>query len=191
VQRQDSAIRFRIVGNAMPGSVRLLAQPGFELVGHVDDLAAELDAARLTVAPLRYGAGIKSKVIESLAAGVPCIGTTIAFEGMALTPGLHGCVADTPEALAAALIRLYRDEHAHAAVVEAGQRFALVNYSEGRIDALMHQALAPTLRRWAGIAEEAGGGAQAMPAGSAPRRLVTPETAFAPLPRRRSGYSTS
>ena len=163
VQRQDPAIGFRIVGNAMPVSLRLLAQPGFDLVGSVDKLAPVLDAARLTVAPLRYGAGIKSKVIESLAAGVPCIGTTIAFEGMALTPALDGCVADTPEALAAALIRLYRDERAHAAVTEAGQRFALVNYGEGRIDALMHQALAPALRRWAGIAEEAAGAVPVMP----------------------------
>ena len=163
VQQEDPAIGFRIVGNAMPGSLRLLAQPGFEVVGAAEKLAPVLDAARLTVAPLRYGAGIKSKVIESLSAGVPCIGTSIAFEGIAVPPALGGCVVDTPQMLAAALIRLYRDERSHATVAEAGQRFALVNYGEGRIDALMHQALAPALRRWAGILEEAAGVTLAMP----------------------------
>jgi glycosyltransferase involved in cell wall biosynthesis len=163
VQREEPSICFRIVGNAMPESLQLLARPGFELIEPVNNLTSVFDAARLTVAPLRYGAGIKAKVIESLAAGVPCVGTTIAFEGMALTPALDGCVADAPETFAAALIRLYRDGRAHAAVAEAGQRLALVNYSEGRIDALMHQALAPALRRWAGIADAtAGGGAPAM-----------------------------
>jgi glycosyltransferase involved in cell wall biosynthesis len=156
VQRQEPAIRFRIVGSDMPEPLRRLAQPGLEIVGPVKRLDAIFDAARLTVAPLRYGAGIKAKVIESLAAGVPCVGTTIAFEGMTLPSALTSCVADTPAAFAAALIRLYHDERAYATAVMAGQRYVLVNNGEAYVDALMRQALSAALRRWAGIAEELG-----------------------------------
>ena len=162
VQEREPDIRFRIVGNDMPELLRRLAQPGFELVGPVEALDTLLDETRLTVAPLRYGAGVKAKVLESLAAGVPCVGTSIAFEGFTLPLALTGCVADTPETIATALVRLYSDEAAHAIAAEAGQRYALVNCGETCVDALMQQALAPSLRRWAGIAGESRGAAPAM-----------------------------
>jgi glycosyltransferase involved in cell wall biosynthesis len=155
VRQQDATIGLRIVGNDMPESLRRLAQPGLDLIGSVETLDTLLDETRLTIAPLRYGAGLKAKVLESLAAGVPCVGTSIAFEGMTLPPVLKGCVADTPEAFATALVRLYRDEAAHAAAATAGQRYALTSCSEACVDAQMQQALVPALRRWAGIAEDA------------------------------------
>jgi glycosyltransferase involved in cell wall biosynthesis len=157
VLREAPEIGFRVVGSGMQALGRL-ARPGLEVVGHVETLDTVFDKTRLTVAPLRYGAGLKAKVIESLAAGVPCVGTAIAFEGMNLPPALAECVGDTPEALAAALIRLYRNEAAHAAVAAAGQRHARANYGEAFVDAMMRRALAPTLRRWAGVARAAAAG---------------------------------
>jgi glycosyltransferase involved in cell wall biosynthesis len=154
VRLQEPAIGFRIVGRDMPQALHRLAYPGLAMVGEVDDLERVLDAARLTVAPLRYGAGLKAKVLDSFAAGVPCVGTSIAFEGMVLPPVLRGCVADAPNALAAVLIQLYRDAASHAAATEAGRRYAQVNCCESSVDAAMQSALAPALRRWAGIAGE-------------------------------------
>jgi O-antigen biosynthesis protein len=153
VERQAPEIGFRIVGNEMSAALRRLARPGLVMLGPVERLDSVLDGARLTVAPLRYGAGLKAKVIESLAAGVPCVGTSIAFEGMALPPALANCVADTPEAIAAALIRLYRDEREHSSAAEAGRHHVLVHYSESCVDSRMRDALAPALRRWAGVLE--------------------------------------
>jgi glycosyltransferase involved in cell wall biosynthesis len=152
VSNQEPAIGFRIVGHGLPQALRRLAQPGLEMVGPTDALEALLDTARLTIAPLRYGAGLKAKVLESFAAGVPCVGTSIAFEGMALPAVLRGCIADTPDTLAAAVVRLYRDEAMHAAAAEAGRRYVQVNCCESSVDAAMQSALAPALRRWAGIA---------------------------------------
>ena len=162
VQEREPAIGFRIVGNDMPASLRRLTQPGLELVGSVEALDGLLDETRLTVAPLRYGAGLKAKVLAEFAAGVPCVGTSIAYEGFTLPPALTGCVADTPEAIATALVRLYRDEAAHAIAAQAGQRYVLVSCGEAHVDALMQQALAPSLRSWAGIAQEPSGGAPPM-----------------------------
>jgi len=162
VQKREPAIGFRIVGNDMPASLRRLTQPGLELVGSVEALDGLLDETRLTVAPLRYGAGLKAKVLASLAAGVPCVGTSIAYEGFTLPPALTGCVADTPEAIANTLVQLYRDEAAHAIAAQAGQRYVLVSCGEAHVDALMQQALAPSLRSWAGIAQDPSGGAPPM-----------------------------
>ncbi|HEY7579275.1 MAG TPA: Hint domain-containing protein [Acetobacteraceae bacterium] len=145
VWRRDSGIGFRIVGNGMTDALRQLARPGLDLAGGVADLAMEFDRVRLTVAPLRYGAGLKAKVVESLAAGVPCIGTPAAFEGMELPPAFAACIAASADELAAMIVRCHNDPVLHADVAEAGRSFAAAEFSEARIDALMQRALAPVL----------------------------------------------
>ena len=62
-----------LVGSDMPEAVRRLARPGVLALGQVADLGEVFDRVRLTVAPLRYGAGVKGKVLDSFAAGVPCV----------------------------------------------------------------------------------------------------------------------
>jgi glycosyltransferase involved in cell wall biosynthesis len=153
VRSMDPAIGFRVIGRGMSAALRGQLWLGLELVGAVEDLDAEFAQTRLTVAPLRYGAGLKGKVIESLAAGVPCVGTSIAYEGMVLPPALVGCIADTPQRIAKALLRLYRDPAAHAQVADAGCRYATRAHSEATIDALMQSVVAPVTRRWAGVGE--------------------------------------
>jgi glycosyltransferase involved in cell wall biosynthesis len=65
---------------------------------------------RLSVAPLRYGAGIKGKINQSLARGLPVVATSCAVEGMALVDGEDVLCGDDAEHLAAAIVRLYSDE---------------------------------------------------------------------------------
>jgi glycosyltransferase involved in cell wall biosynthesis len=114
----DPAIPCRLVGHAMSDAVCNLARPGVEIRGHVEDLASDLfGQIRLTVAPLRYGAGLKGKVLESLAAGVPCVMTPVAAEGLALDETLVGADAAS---LAALIVQLHGDEKQHRAAVRAG-----------------------------------------------------------------------
>jgi glycosyltransferase involved in cell wall biosynthesis len=61
------------------------------------------------VAPLRYGAGMKGKIGQSIAYGLPVVTTTIGAEGMGLADGHHILQADTPEAFAEAVVKLYFD----------------------------------------------------------------------------------
>lgn len=103
--------RIRLVGNKPPEQVQRLGDiPGVEVVGYVEDLKPVFDNIRISVAPLRYGAGIKGKLGTSLSYGVPSVATSIAVEGMHLTHEASVLVADTPEAFAEATIRLYTDE---------------------------------------------------------------------------------
>lgn len=101
-----------IVGNAPVERVRELAasRAGVKLVGWVPSLIPYLHTARVSVVPLRYGAGTKRKLIQALLAGTPSVATPVGVEGLDLTDGEHVLVADDAPAFAAALERLLRDE---------------------------------------------------------------------------------
>jgi hypothetical protein len=147
VWRKDPGIACRLAGRAMPDAVRRLSQPGILVVGEVDAPAALFEQVRLTVAPLRFGAGLKGKMMESLGAGLPCVATPIAAEGMDLPSILASRVTDTPELLADAIVRLHNDAAANAEAAEAGLRFVRAEYASGRIDALLRRVANPVLRR--------------------------------------------
>ncbi len=78
-----------------------------QALGRVDNLADVLEQVRMTVAPLAFGAGLKGKVADSLAAGVPCVCSAVAAEGYALPPPLQSLVAEDAAGLAASIIRLH------------------------------------------------------------------------------------
>ncbi|WP_433870781.1 glycosyltransferase [Saccharopolyspora sp. CA-218241] len=99
-----------VVGSNPTEEVRALAGAGVEVHGWVADLGPMYDRARATLAPLRFGAGVKGKVGESLSLGVPVAGTTMAVEGMHLDHGRDVLVADDAAGLAAAVIRLLTDD---------------------------------------------------------------------------------
>ncbi len=103
-----------LVGSNMPREVSRLNRDDVRVVGYVPQLSQVLDEVRCTIVPLRYGAGIKGKVLESLAHGVPCVMTAVAAEGLELPETLRWLVADTAEELAAKVVTLDGDEALHA-----------------------------------------------------------------------------
>ena len=98
-----------IVGSNMPDEVKQLAQEGLDIRGYVPDTAPLLRSARVSIAPLRYGAGVKGKINEAMNYGVPVVATACAVEGMKLHPEEGALVADEAEAFAAAIVRLHLD----------------------------------------------------------------------------------
>src|SRR5260370_26389744 len=68
------------------------------------------ESVKLSVAPLRYGAGIKGKINLSMGFGVPVVATSLAVEGMALTDREDVLIADEPEDFARAVVELYESE---------------------------------------------------------------------------------
>lgn len=104
--------KLRIIGSNPPDELYQLvaADNSIELLGHVADLDPEFNTCKLTVAPLRSGAGIKGKIITSLSYGVPCVATPIASEGMELISGKDLLVAEEPEDFANKIVRLYTNE---------------------------------------------------------------------------------
>jgi len=135
--RARLATTLTIVGTDAPAEVAALANEadGIIVRGHVADLEAALAECRLTVAPLRFGAGIKGKIVSSLAAGVPCVATKIAVEGMGLTDRVHVCVADTPEAFAEAVVQVHETESLWTALSDSGVALARARFSLGAASA--------------------------------------------------------
>ncbi len=113
-----------IAGFRPTAEVRELAGPRVDVVGHVPDMQPLLDAHRISVAPLRFGAGIKGKVCEALAAGLPVVTTGVGSEGMGLAEG-HDVLleADDAEAFAAAILRLLRDDALWARLAAGGRAY--------------------------------------------------------------------
>lgn len=109
VHQADPSIRFEIVGAGLPDDVISEATTNVVYRGTLDDLDGWFEALRLTVAPLRIGAGAKGKVASSLCAGLPCVVSPIAAEGMGLEDGKQILVGQTPEDMAEKIVRLYGD----------------------------------------------------------------------------------
>jgi glycosyltransferase involved in cell wall biosynthesis len=141
LRRGDPGIECLLVGSDMPEHLLRACGNGVVPVGYVKDLAEIFDRVRLTVAPLDYGAGVKGKVIESLAAGVPCICTPIAAEGLDLPPALRACVVQGTEAIAGMALRLHSDEAANDECRCAGLEFVEATLSEAELDATMRRVL--------------------------------------------------
>src|SRR6185369_14002933 len=107
---RDPAIECLLVGSDLPTDLAKLCGYGVIAVGHVRDLAEIFDRVRLTVAPLGYGAGVKGKVLESWAAGIPCVCSPVAAEGIDVPKVLQSLVADDAAGVAAAIHRVHEDE---------------------------------------------------------------------------------
>ncbi|NDD64770.1 MAG: glycosyltransferase [Acidobacteria bacterium] len=103
-------IHFYIVGSRTTAEVEALAADDVIVTGYVRDLTRLLSRMRVSVAPLRYGAGIKGKIGTAMAVGLPVVATTVAAEGMSLTNEENIMIADRAEALANAIVKVYQHE---------------------------------------------------------------------------------
>jgi GT2 family glycosyltransferase/predicted nucleic acid-binding Zn-ribbon protein len=110
IRRQNPDIELHLIGADMPESISALGQqPGIQCHGYVPDIEPWMSGCRVSLAPLRYGAGVKGKVNLSMAHGQPVVATSCAVEGMFLRDGEDVLVADDPESFADAVLRLHGD----------------------------------------------------------------------------------
>ncbi len=142
VRRSLPDVRLRVVGSRAPNEIRALGSPAIEIEGHVPDLGPLLDGCRLSVAPLRYGAGIKGKVHQSLASGLPCVATSIAVEGLGVESGRELMVADEAADFAAAVVSVYGDAGLWARLAGNGRVHARAHLSSARVLGVLEEMLA-------------------------------------------------
>ncbi len=110
IRTQLPDLRFHVIGSKVPDAIRALASEHVIVHGFVEDIAPYMDGCRVSVAPLRYGAGVKGKVNMAMSYGLPVVATPIAVEGMHVILGTDILVANDAAAFAAAVVDLYRDE---------------------------------------------------------------------------------
>ncbi|HEX4885068.1 MAG TPA: glycosyltransferase, partial [Casimicrobiaceae bacterium] len=113
-------VRTYVVGSKVPATIRALAAPDLVVTGYVADIAPFFTGCRASIAPLRYGAGVKGKVNLAMSYGLPVVATSPAVEGMHLVPGEDAMVVDDPAAFADAIARVYCDEALWSRLARAG-----------------------------------------------------------------------
>lgn len=120
-----------IVGSNTPQEIKDLARPDIIVHGFVENIQPLLDAARINIAPLRYGAGTKGKVVQAMAVGLPSVGTSIAFEGMGIDDGITARIADSPDELCKAVVDLYNSEAMWSLISSTGIKLADTRFGIG------------------------------------------------------------
>lgn len=134
ILRSKPNARFVVVGSKPPQHVRALAAANIVVAGQIDDkaLAAAYDAARVAVAPLRVGAGVKGKVVEALVQGVPIVTSTVGAQGIP-TLGSFVPVHDDAEAFAGAVVRLLDDDAGWLGQSAAQTEYAARHFSKAAL----------------------------------------------------------
>jgi glycosyltransferase involved in cell wall biosynthesis len=137
-----------VVGSNPPAEIVALGRRrGITVRGYVPQTSPYLDHAAVSVAPLRFGAGMKGKVIEAMASGVPVVTTSVGAQGIKAVPGEHLFIADEPDDFARALIALLQDADRCERVGLAGQQLAAAFCSPDIVEQMLEQvlqSLAPT-----------------------------------------------
>lgn len=121
-----------VLAGAEPvADVRRLASGRVHVPGFVEDLTPLFDDARLFVAPLRYGAGMKGKIVDALAHGLPVVTTPIGAEGIGNANGAI-VVAEVPDDFSATLVESYLDQERWLSATQAAA-IAVMRFSPERV----------------------------------------------------------
>ena len=129
VSGQLGDAKFYIIGDKAPPEIVALATDRIVVAGLQRDVRPFFNSAKLSVAPLRFGAGVKGKINQSMAFGVPVVATSLAAEGMELSDREDILVADKPDHFARALIELYESEELWNRLSENGLKKTRALYS--------------------------------------------------------------
>ena len=123
-------VEFRIVGSRPPNSIRKLATPdsGISVLGYIAELEPVLAECAVMIVPVHSGSGMRVKILEAFARGVPVVSTTIGVEGIEAQPDQHLLVADEPEDFAQAVIRLVTRADEAARLARAGRALVEARY---------------------------------------------------------------
>jgi sugar transferase (PEP-CTERM/EpsH1 system associated) len=108
---------------------RLAAVPGVTVSGIVPDLNERLNSAAVFVAPLRFAAGIQTKILEAMAAARPVVTTSLVNDGLGAEAGREIIVADDAETAAEQIVGLLQDEERRRQLGQAGRAFVQRRYT--------------------------------------------------------------
>jgi glycosyltransferase involved in cell wall biosynthesis len=124
VQRRRPEVRLHLAGNHPPAWLQRRAGPSVVVPGFVEDLARYVGTRKVFVAPLRQGAGIKVKLLQALALGLPVVTTPEGAEGIGLQHGKDALIAPDAAGCAELCLRVLEDPSLAEALGKAGRALA-------------------------------------------------------------------
>jgi GT2 family glycosyltransferase len=142
VQQRLPDTKLWVVGNAPPPEIVALASANVVVTGYVRHLVPYLESALVSVAPLRFGSGMKGKIGEAMAWGIPVVTTTIGAEGMGLQDGVDALIADTPEDFARRIVQLHQNPELWDSVAQNARNLVEREWSPDAVDRSLTEILA-------------------------------------------------
>lgn len=137
IRERLSGVQLKIVGANPPASIQRLDGQGVTVTGFVQNTKPYLDSAAVAIAPLRFGSGMKGKVGEALAAGLPLVTSSIGAQGMSLVSGRDCLIADRPAEFASDVVRLLSDSELWRKLSKNGRKFMQDNFELAEIRKLL------------------------------------------------------
>jgi glycosyltransferase involved in cell wall biosynthesis len=134
IRERKPGVQFDVVGSRPPREIIALGgdERGINVTGYVPVPTPYLQRAALMVVPLRAGGGMRVKILNAMAQGLPIVSTTLGYEGIAVTPGEDILVGDTSEKFAAAVLRLLEDANLAACLAANGRHLVEEKYDYRR-----------------------------------------------------------
>lgn len=138
-----------ILGESLDDTVRRFGEglPNVRMVGWVPSVQPYLEQARLSVIPVRYGAGTKRKLLQTLMAGTPAVSTNIGVEGFGLRHEEHVLVADEPADFATAISRLLSDDDLWRKLSRQGRAQVLAEHGRPAAQVRLRSAIEAVMAR--------------------------------------------
>lgn len=134
--------KFTIVGSNPPEVIKALSSDAIFVTGYVPSITPYLQANYISVAPLRYGAGMKGKIGEAMAHRLPVVTSPIGSEGMGLVTRKNAMIADSPESFAMAVVELIKDENLYRTIANNGLEHVKNNYTDVQVGRQIRAILA-------------------------------------------------
>lgn len=130
VRSRRNGVTFDIIGASPPKDLWQLNQDnsGVNVHGYVVDPTPFLEQAAMLVVPLRAGSGMRVKILNALAQGIPVVTSSVGCEGIQVISGRHLLIADDPETFANAVIAILEDNTLRDRLVSEGQELIRAKY---------------------------------------------------------------
>jgi polysaccharide biosynthesis protein PslH len=134
--------QLRLVGRSpAPEMLRYNGSEGITVVGEVPSVHAELASATIALNPMRFGSGVKIKIMEAFAAGTPVVSTTLGAEGLPVTAEENILLADDPGSFAEAAVRLANEKELQDKLRQNGIKAMQEGYSWENFARVSEEAL--------------------------------------------------
>jgi len=122
-------VKFYVVGNLPPKKIKNLEAGGDVIVtGRVEDVRPYFDKSAVFVCPLRSGSGMQTKILESMAMGVPVVTSSMGVQALEASLGRDIIVSDKPEEFAQSVINLLKDKQLRQSISHNGRKLVEEKY---------------------------------------------------------------
>ena len=147
VLAQEPAAKLVIVGSDPPPEHTYADHAAhLRMLGYVEEVRDPLGQYSIFVCPILSGSGVRVKLLEAFAAGIPVVSTNVGAEGLATKDGEFCALADDPAAFAACVIALLRDPERAAAMAQRARAEVVANWDMAAITAKLVEGYAELVR---------------------------------------------